>query len=222
MGISWLVEHCAVWEFSHSRVKIGGRYHKLKRHLSSGVWCRRVVAQQDVVIPSRSEVDLSAWVVFKKMSEAGGSSDVAWTTEPTCVADGVYVSRTLIPNGRFDDIPVRIMNIKSEPVIVRAGVNVANLQPVEVVGSMQVGNSGSQQQNVSDGGSMKEGGCLEFITFLIEGMHKSVPESVKSATAEMLHQYSDVFSKSDSDLGVTGVVTHGIDTEDAAPIRQSM
>jgi len=47
-------------------------------------------------------------------------------------------------------------------------------------------------------------------------------ESVKSATAEKLRQYSDVFSKSDSDLGVTGVVTHGIDTGDAAPIRQSM
>ena len=47
-------------------------------------------------------------------------------------------------------------------------------------------------------------------------------ESVKSATAEKLRQYSDVFSKSDSDLGVTGVVTHEIDTGDAAPIRQSM
>jgi len=175
-----------------------------------------------VVIPFRSEVALSARVVFKKMSDVGESGDIAWTTKPTRVADGVYVSRTVIPNGRFDDIPVRVMNVESEPVIVRAEMNVANLQPVEVVSSMQVGNSVSQQKNVSDGGSIKKEGCLEFITGLIEGMHESVPESVKSAMAENLRQYSDVFSKSDSDLKVTGVVTHGINTGDAAPIKQSM
>jgi len=197
-------------------------YHKLKHHLTSGVWCRRVVAQLNVVIPSRSEVDLSARVVFKKMSDVGESGDVVWTTEPTRLADGVYVSRTVIPNGRFDDITVRVMNVKSESVIVRAGVNVDNLQPVEVMGLMQVSSSGNQQKNVLDGGSMKEGECFEFIAGLIEEMHKSMSESVKSATAEKLRQYSDVFSKFSSDLGITGVATHGIDTGDAAPLKQSM
>jgi len=69
---------------------------------------------------------------------------------------------------------------------------------------------------------MKEEKCLEFIAGLIKRMHEPVPENVKSATAEKLHQYSDVFSKSENDLGVTGVVTHGIHTGDAAPVKQSM
>jgi len=30
LGIHWLVEHCAVWEFNRSRVKIGGTYHELR------------------------------------------------------------------------------------------------------------------------------------------------------------------------------------------------
>jgi len=47
-------------------------------------------------------------------------------------------------------------------------------------------------------------------------------DSVRSSVIKVLQQYSDVFSKSDNDLGVTDTVTHKIDTGDAVPIRQLM
>ena len=172
LGIGWLVRHCTVWEFNRSRVKIGGTYHKLKRHLSVGAWCRRVVAQQDVIIPSRSEADLATKVVFKKLSDVRERGDVAWTTEPTRVTDGVYASWTVIPDDRFDNIPVRVMNVKQEPIIVRAGVSVADLQPVNVLGSMQVGDSAAQQEGVSVVESSGEKERLGFIDGLIGGMHE--------------------------------------------------
>ena len=40
LGMDWLVQHCDVWEFRHSRVRIGGTYHKLRRRLDSSIWCR--------------------------------------------------------------------------------------------------------------------------------------------------------------------------------------
>ena len=222
LGIGWLVKHCTVWEFNRSRVKIGSTYHKLKRHLSVGAWCRRVIAQQDVIIPSRSEADLATKVVFKKLLDVRERGDVAWMTEPTRVTDGVYASRTVIPDDRFDDIPVRVMNVKQEPVIVQAGASVADLQPVNVLGSMQVGGSAARQEGVSVVESSEEKERLGFIEGLIGGMHESVPDGVRSATVNVLQQYSDVFSKLDNDLGVTDVIKHRIDTGGAAPIKQPM
>jgi len=46
LEIGWLVQHCAVWEFSRSRVKIGGMYHKLCQVVLDRIqfsWCRPLV-----------------------------------------------------------------------------------------------------------------------------------------------------------------------------------
>jgi len=51
---------------------------------------------------------------------------------------------------------------------------------------------------------------------------ESLPEGVRSEVADVLQQYSNVSSKSDSDLNVDGAIMHNIDTEDAVPIRQTM
>ena len=175
-----------------------------------------------MVIPSRSEVDLATRVVFKRLSDVGEEGKVAWTTEPTRVTDGVYVSRTVVPDNRFDDIPVRVMNVKPEAMVVRAGTNIANLQPVEVLGSIQAADSLNCQGEAPADKPVEAGEHLGFITGLIEGMHESLSDSVRSSVIKMLQQYSDVFSKSDNDLGVTDTVTHKIDTNDAVPIRQPM
>jgi len=53
-------------------------------------------------------------------------------------------------------------------------------------------------------------------------MHESLPESVRSTVAEVLRQYSDVFSKSDNDLRVADAIMHKIDTGDAVQIRQPL
>ena len=124
-----------------------------------------------------------------------GSGDVAWTTEPTCVTDGVYASWTVIPYDRFD-ILVRVMNVKQEPIIVRAGVSVADLQPVNVLGSLQVGDLAGRQEGVLVVESSEEKERPGFIDGLIGGMHESVSDGVRSVTANVLQQYSDVFSKS--------------------------
>jgi len=57
LGINWLTDNRVIWEFHESRVRIGGVYYKLHRQADDGKWCRRVIAQNRVVIPARSESD---------------------------------------------------------------------------------------------------------------------------------------------------------------------
>ena len=42
----------------------------------------------------------------------------------------------------------------------------------------------------------------------------------KKQVEKLLCKYSEVFSKSDSDLGRTGIIKHRIPTGDAQPIKQ--
>ena len=62
----------------------------------------------------------------------------------------------------------------------------------------------------------------EFIKQLLKEVHPSVPESTVIALEDTLIRYEDVFSKSEVDLGLTDLVTHRIDTGQAAQFRQQL
>ena len=57
LGIGWLVENQATWEFDKSRIKLGGAYHNLRRRSQANLCCRKVTLQEDVTIPAQAEVD---------------------------------------------------------------------------------------------------------------------------------------------------------------------
>ena len=50
-----------------------------------------------------------------------------------------------MPTDRLTDIPVRVMNVRKEPFTVKAGVCLANLQPVSVVKSFYIEDRGKQK-----------------------------------------------------------------------------
>jgi len=139
LGIDWMTNNAVTWEFDRSRIKIRQRYYNLRRHANDRTWCRRVVLQDDVIIPSRSEIDLSATVIVRKLSDNVRNTGLDWETEALLLVPGVHVSRTVIPGDRLSSIPVRVMNVRSEDVKLKAGTNVADLSPVSVIGSLTVG-----------------------------------------------------------------------------------
>ena len=127
---------------------------------------------------------------------------------------GVYVSRTAVPTDRLTDIPVRVMNVRKESFIVKAGVCLANLQPVSVIGSFHVEDR-AEQKVKSSTSSLK---TPAFAQKLIHGVDTSLRDSTRRVLMDILTQHADVFSQSDDDLGTTDIVTHSIDTGDAKPI----
>jgi len=91
-----------------------------------------------VVIPSRSEVDLTTNVLVCKLTDGVGDTGFEWGTEPRVLVPGVHVSRTVIPGYRFSNIPIRAMNVRSEDVMLKVRTNMTNLSPVSVLGCLPV------------------------------------------------------------------------------------
>jgi len=126
LGIDWLTANNVVWEFGDARIKIGNKLHNLSVQRGNKQWCRRVTLQENTMIPARSEMDIKTKVICRPWK--GDRTDIHWGTEPNTIRTGVHVSRTLIPNDRLYDIPVRVINVTSEPIMLSVGTQVANLQ----------------------------------------------------------------------------------------------
>jgi len=207
LGIDWLAESGAVWDFRKSRIQLGGSQHPLLSLSSRTIWCRRTVLQNDVVIPPRSEVQLPTRVVLRRPTQL--NMDECWTTAPTCMQPGIYVSRTLVDD--IVDVPVRVMNVRNTSVSLKAGSLVANLQRVEEVKAADVDRTADGAAEVPD-----------FIVDLISKVHESTSDDTRNALCQLLAGYADVFSQSEFDLGLTNLVVHQIDTADARPVRQPL
>jgi len=133
LGIRFLQEQRAVWNFASGEILLGRYRHKLcsKSHRT---WCRRVILQDDATIPLHSEVNLSTSLQYSNLSAVSGKGSVDWVTETRQLGPGVHVSRTVVTE-RSEDVPVRVANLTDGPVLIRAGTVVANLDMAEVCGA---------------------------------------------------------------------------------------
>jgi hypothetical protein len=127
LGLAWLRRQAAVWDFKAGSIKLGGHVFAL-RGSSTRSWCRRVVAQEPVVIPALSEAVLPADVIYNDLGRQSASGK-AWTTKVAEPRPGLRVSRSIIPD-RASDVPVRVMNVTRQEIQFEAGEVIAELQPV--------------------------------------------------------------------------------------------
>jgi hypothetical protein len=132
-------------------------------------------------------------------------------TEAKELRPGVYIPRTLVPD-RPDEVPVRLMNVSGENIQLRAGSVISELYEAEEV----LSELPSETKVMAD--SELEG----VISDMVSRVDSEVPESTKTKLEALMHEFSPVFSKGETDLGLTNVVMHRIDTGDAEPIRQQL
>jgi len=217
LGIDFLVENKAIWDFDSSTIRLGNEVLHLHSRCDKNKWCRRVVLQEDVVVPARSEINLPTQVQFRRFPISTEKGH--WGTEPSQIKAGLHVSRTLIPSETFTDIPIRVMNVMKESVTLKSGTAVANLQPFEVVDEFV-----EEEHKVTQVKQLEEedDDVPEFIQRLLAGVDDSIPESACLALQTILRDHADVFSHDENDLGRTDVVMHYVDTGDARPVRQPL
>ena len=92
------------------------------------------------------------------------------------------------------------MNVRAEEVVLKAKTNVANLQPVTVLGTIPgkgIKEAESTQLKVVE----SEREIAEFIEELVNTVHESVPDSTRSALRDILLRHADVFSRTVLGLG---------------------
>jgi len=92
LGIDFLIQNGAVWDFNNSLIRIGDRTFFLRPWQDKHQWCRRVVLQEEVVVPARSEMNVPTEVQVRTLPMI--KEDGNWSTEPTPIRAGLHVSRT--------------------------------------------------------------------------------------------------------------------------------
>ena len=217
LGIDFLVENKAVWDFNNSAIQLGNRMYKLHSRRDKHQWCRRVVLEEDTVVPARTEVNVATKVQFHRLPTSADDGD--WGTEPSRVRGGLHVSRTLMPHNIWSNVPIRVMNVNEQPVVLKSGTHIADLQQVEVLNEDPVTDANSTKVKQIDD-SVRS--VPDFIQKLVDGVDDSIPESACLALEAILCEYSDVFSQEENDLGRTDIIMHHIDTGDARPVRQPL
>ena len=226
LGYDWLAKNKANWDFEHGAVKFGDQCYSLGVRHETKNRCRRVILQDDVEVPPRSQVDLPCKIVLR-----GGikSTDgTCWSTKPVPVQSGVYVARTLAPGDRLVNVPVRVMNVQEQPHVIRAGTAISDLEPLSVIEN----NTAAEESNVvpdRDVTALKNSRpstltpeIPDYIEKLIDSVDDATPESAVASLRELLLSNLHVFSESENDLGRTDIVVHHIDTGSARPVRQQL
>ena len=74
--------------------------------------CRRLVLQEPVTLPARSQLDVPTMVVYPTYSSTWVDGEKAWSSEAGEIAgNGVHTSRTSVhPRSKY--VPLRMMNFR--------------------------------------------------------------------------------------------------------------
>jgi len=127
LGIYWLQDNEAVWNFATGKIVLHGQTVKLLHKKSNVTWCRRDVQAEDVVVSARSEINLSTNLICHRTDTKAKDSTAAWATQPKEFVNGLLVARTALPN-RVTDLPVRAINVTDKPGYIGNGTTVAELE----------------------------------------------------------------------------------------------
>jgi len=120
------------------------------------------------------------------------------------VKPGVYVGRAILaPEHRGQK--VNVVNTTETPTVLRSGMWLGNLHPVEVMASPE-----------------KADDTVKFGEEARQAVLDNLTESQHQPVVEMLNHYGDVFSENKFDTGRTHLVEHTIDTGAHRPIRQGL
>jgi len=153
-------------------------------------------------------MDLSTLVQYSDLSGLKKNEPVSWVKEAREVTAGTCVSRSLLPD-HDEDVPVRVINVTKNPVVVKDGTIVSDLDSAQVCAT----------QNETTASVQGPGSTL---LGMVDNVDKSVSDEDQRRLVSLLTEFSSAFSKDENDLGWTDVITHAIDTRDSKPVRQPL
>jgi len=94
LGLDWLQDNKVQWDFGSGGVIINGARYRLVAKKSKEDWCRRVIVEDDVVVPPRSQCDIRTKAVFGRLPSEGARRGT-WATEPHQLKEGILVGSTV-------------------------------------------------------------------------------------------------------------------------------
>jgi len=223
LGADWMGEHSCLWDFKNGTITIDGSapIPLSKRHT---LRCRRVILQEDTVLPPRHQIDVVARTTFSERSQLLGD----YVVDSHRVRPGLYVGRTLVPCGELHDQKVRMVNTTPKPQKLRSGFGLGNMSPVEVVVAENL--SGAPLDSDANATPVARTNAttgdaplpVKVTQSLLDKLPDDLTEQQRNKVNDLLNEFDLIFSKGPYDMGRTKLVEHTIDTGNHRPIRQGL
>jgi hypothetical protein len=163
--------------------------------------CGNVMFMEDVFVPAQSQVVCMA--NFQGKSQVKAEHLVIEPSDD--IPQGLFLSRSLCK--RNDAIPIRLMNITTEPLLLQRKRVIANAYEAEVMTKPEFMSTSVRKISTEDTRSILE--QLNLITDLSKD-----EERLK----KLILEYIDIFRSPNQKLTCTSKLTHRIITEDVSPI----
>ena len=227
LGLSDLRKDKFTIQLNETRLYLGETEIPLHKS-GETVHSHRVMIQRTITIPAATEV-----LVPGKLSSKGQNSS---TTDLDLLIGpidrltekyGILTARTLIRQNQ-QQIIIRMLNLNNEDVTLTAGQTVGTASPIMGIEEfdkpqhwIEVGTDkirSSEHQEHSNPG--QERPLPKHVQPLMDNLSPGLGKETIDYLKEKLTEYSDVFSKDETDLGKTHIVKHEIETGDARPIKQ--
>ena len=208
LGRDWLTSNGVIWDFASQCISVGYQKLQLRSKTGPANSCKRCIAKADLTVPPRSEAIIPAHVVYSRFDKQQPPAH-HWSTALHAPVNGLRVARTLI-DGNSGTASVRVCNTTERPLSLHRGCTISPLQPVIALTNSQPDSEAASAAST------------DHVRPVIDRVDPSVPADIRNRLDTLLCTYSDVFSKSEFDLGCTDIVQHRIDTQDQPPFRQTL
>ena len=175
-----------------------------------------VMLNSNLKLPARSEIEVMAGV--PKAATTGSSWVVEGTGEER---NALLVARSIV-SPEEKEIPIRLMNLRNDPVYVKKGAVVAQMEVAGDVPTSVVGAAEAQDEPLPTAGTHGIDENKRKMLWELASKGHGLTEDEKESLYLLLLEYEDVFASGPEDFGRTGKTTHTIDTGDAHPIRQAV
>ena len=129
IGVDWLREHKCLLSFADLTITLQGYCIPMLKKVYFDA-CNRVISEEEVILPAKSEAVISGKVVYANLRRPPPSLCV--TDNKEC-RPGVETIRCLLNCGEGSNLPLRILNINNESVTLPAGTFLCPLREVEAV-----------------------------------------------------------------------------------------
>ena len=202
MGLDFLKTNECQIDVVHNILSIHGKSFDLLCNGKLG--CYRISVFEKVNVPAMSEM-----IIQGKVEDGQRLKNGLCIIEPKerpFENDEMLIARGLVYSGT--KTPVRVMNITDDDKILYPGTNIATISPVTSVETTK--------QTLRPNNEQVPEHLRELFNKTVVGMESKQKKEV----VRLLTKYSDIFSKSDSDIGRSGIIKHRIPTGNAQPIRE--
>jgi len=135
-----------------------------------------------------------------------------WVVHPKQIEENVFTARVLVP-GETRHAAVCVVNLSEHTIDLPAETDLGTAEVAIIIPDPADTVSRSLWSKAAGGTT------YEHIQSVVDSLPSELSVEERLEAVELLHQYQDVFSRNEYDLGRTTLIEHKINKSDARPIK---